>query len=203
MKILKGCTVVTAVALALAAFAGAGGQVTTSDVFVGGQSNEPGVNSGLVLDNGSVTVTATGMVCAHLATLCAGPAGDASFDTNQSGFGGFVLPGAPAFGLIGRVGSGPWTQVGAGPTTLFGQGELVFAVNDLRQLFDDNTGGFTVTVSSAKGSGVTRTCWPGWGHGDENHEHCGPPGLANKPGDPSRSSSDEHGKSGQNEKSKK
>jgi hypothetical protein len=61
-------------------------------------------------------------------------------------------------------------QVGSGPTTLSGTGELVFAVND--DLFWDNAGSFTVTVSYE--------CWPGWGYGDEKHTHCGPPGLADK-----------------------
>ena len=205
MKILKGFTVVTAVALALAALGSAAAPVTTSDVFVGGQTNEPGLNTGLVLTNGSVTVTATGVVCAHLNTLCSGPDGDASLVATQTSFGGLVLLGAPAIGLIGRVGSGPWMQVGSGPTTLSGQGELVFAVNDLHELFGDNTGGFTVTMSQ-KGGGVTRTCWPGWGWGDENHEHCGPPGQANKPEESSQStqgSSNEQGKSDEKGKSKK
>ncbi|MEX2194143.1 MAG: hypothetical protein WD844_02565 [Thermoleophilaceae bacterium] len=88
------------------------------------------------------------------------------FDTTSSSFGGFVLPGAPAWGLVGRVGSGPWVQVGSGPTLLAGSGDLVFAVND--DLFSDNTGSFTATVS--------HTCHPGNGHGDKNHYHCGPPG---------------------------
>jgi hypothetical protein len=63
-----------------------------------------------------------------------------------------------------------------------------------------SSGGFMVTVSY-KESGVSRTCWPGWGYGDINHQHCGPPGLANKPPPPGQSSqatqgsSDEHGKS--------
>ena len=84
--------------------------------------------------------------------------------------GGFPLPGAPAWGLVGRVGGGPWVQIGTGPTRLSGTGELVFAVND--DLLADNSGSFTVTVSYS--------CWPGWGYGDENHTHCGPPGLADK-----------------------
>jgi hypothetical protein len=208
MKILKGFTLATAVALALAALGSAAGPTTTSVVFVGPQTNEPGLNTGLVLKNGSVTVTATGVLCAHVDTLCVGPAGyagDPPIDTTQTSFGGFVLPGAPAFGLIGRVGSGPWMQVGGGPTTFSGQGELVFAVNDFHELFGDNTGGFTVTMSHKRG-GVTRTCWPGWGWGDQNHEHCGPPGVANKPGEssqPTQGSSNEHGKSDEKGKSKK
>jgi hypothetical protein len=61
-------------------------------------------------------------------------------------------------------------QVGSGPTVLSGTGALVFAVND--DLLVDNAGSFTVTVSYS--------CWPGWGYGDVNHDHCGPPGLVGK-----------------------
>ena len=46
----------------------------------------------------------------------------------------------------------------------------MFAVND--DLLVDNAGSFTVTVSYS--------CWPGWGYGDVNHDHCGPPGLVGK-----------------------
>ena len=53
MKILKGISVVAAVALGLAALGSAARPATTSDVYVGGQTSEPGLNSGLVLDNGS------------------------------------------------------------------------------------------------------------------------------------------------------
>jgi hypothetical protein len=196
--ILKGLALATIV-LALTAQGNAAGPVTTSDFFVGPKTDEPGLSSGLVLTNGPrVTVTATGVVCASFNNLCVSPDGNPSADTTQSSFGGFVLPGAPAWGLIGRVGSGPWVQVGSGPNRLSGTGELVFAVND--DLFSDNTGGFMVTVSY-KEAGVTRTCWPGWGHGDVNHEHCGPPGQANKPpppgqsSEPTQGSSNEHGKS--------
>ena len=44
-------------------------------------------------------------------------------------------------------------------------------VND--DLFPDNRGTFSVSVS--------RSCWPGWGYGDKNHDHCGPPGLVDNP----------------------
>jgi hypothetical protein len=42
------------------------------------------------------------------------------------------------------------------------------------------------TTTTTVGQTTTTTtvpaeCKPGWGHGDKNHEHCGPPGLANKP----------------------
>jgi hypothetical protein len=32
-------------------------------------------------------------------------------------------------------------------------------------------------------------CKPGWGYGDKNHEHCGPPGLDNRPETPGQGSS--------------
>ena len=35
-------------------------------------------------------------------------------------------------------------------------------------------------------------CKPGWGHGDKNHCHSGPPGLANNP----HSQSSKHSRSG-------
>ena len=204
MKILKAVTLVTTVVLAVAAQGSAAGSVTTSDVVVGPKTDEPGVSSGLVLTKGhKVSVSATGSLCPYGGAFCVGPDGDASHDTKQSAFGGYVLPGAPAWGVVARVGGGQWVQVGSGPTKLSGIGELVFAVND--DLFGDNTGGFVVTVSYNE-SGVSRTCWPGWGWGDLNHVHCGPPGQENKTGqssDQHRGSSDEHGKSEGNGNSKK
>ena len=172
MKRLSGlATVVAVFAAALVAQAGAAGPATVSTTYTVGSQGVPGASTGLVLTAGmSVTVTATGAVCPFGSGFCTGPNGYASWDTTVSSYGGFVLPGAPAWGLVGKVGSGPWVQVGSGPTTLTGTGELVFAVND--DLFVDNTGSFTVTVSYA--------CWPGWGYGDKNHTHCGPPGLAGK-----------------------
>ena len=80
---------------------------------------------------------------------------------------------APAFGLVGRVGNGPWVQVGTGPTTLSGTGALVFSVNDYYSTFWDNSGSFSVTVT-VTGSSV---CFPGWGRSDTKHPHVGPPGL--------------------------
>ncbi len=204
MKILKGVTLVTAVVLALAAQGGAAGGVTSS-VYTVGVLTVPGVNTGLVLKKEqTVTVTATGTVCywpGPPTTLCVDPDGDAGMNTSNPEF---VLPDATGIALIGRVGNGPWVEVGSG-TTLSGTGELVFAVND--RYFPDNTGSFEVTLSYKK-SGVSRTCWPGWGNGDENHEHCGPPGLANKPpspgqsSQPSQGSSSEHGNSQENGSSK-
>ena len=197
MKILKGVTLVTAVVLALAAQGGAAGTVTTSN-YVVQPKTVPGVSTGLVLKKGKpVTVTAAGVVCANFTNLCVTPAGDDFVDTDYTGNGGFEQPDAPAYGLIGRVGSGPWVEVGVGPMQLSGKGELVFAVND--DEYGDNEGYFEVAVSyTTTGVTVTRTCWPGWGWGDDNHEHCGPPGQEKKTGEssqPTQGSSNEHGKS--------
>ena len=167
MKSRRGLAFVVAAFVALVGAAqSAAGPSTVTTGYTVGSLGVPGASTGLVLDGDSVTITAAGTVCPW-AGSCFGPGGDASFDTTQSGFGGFVAPGAPAWGLVARVGAGPWVQVGSGPTTLSGTGELVFAVND--DLFWDNAGSFSVTVA--------RQCWPGWGWGDVNHDHCGPPGL--------------------------
>jgi len=160
---------VVVLVLVVPAVGGAAGQSTVTSVYtVDGQAV---FNTGLVLTDGmSVEATATGVVCASPNNLCPGPNGDASFDTTRDWFGGFVLPGAPALGLVGRVGNGPWVQVGSGPTTLSGTGALVFAVNDYYFFFWDNTGSFTVTAT------LSSACFPGWGHGDAKHPHVGPPG---------------------------
>ena len=174
MRILKSSTlVVGAIVLAFAAQGNAARQASgpaagVSYAYTVGSSATPGVDTGLVLAQGaSVSVTATGTFYPGTG-LCFGPNGDPSVDTMHSSFGGFVLPGAPAWGLVGRVGNGLWTQVGSGPTTLSGTGDVVFAVND--DLLGDNSGSFAITVT------VTITCWPGNGKGDVNHSHTGPPG---------------------------
>jgi len=173
MKSFKGAVVaVAAIALAAAAQAGAGGPGTVSAAYTVDGLSVPGVTTGLLLRQGQVvTVTASGAVCPFGDAYCPGPAGNSAQDTTSTSFGGFPLPGAPAWGLVGRVGGGQWVQIGSGPTMLSGTGALEFAVND--DLLSDNVGSFTVTVSYA--------CWPGWGYGDRNHTHCGPPGLAAKP----------------------
>lgn len=153
----------TAIAVAVPAPALAAKPQSTSQQYTVGSSGVPGVDTGFTVKPAvPVTVTGSGNVCPFGGTsFCPGPDGD-PFDTTGSSFGGFVLPGAPAWGLVGRVGSGPWIQVGSGPTTLSGSGDLVFAVND--DLFSDNAGSFTATVSY--------TCYPGHGYGDQNHYHC-------------------------------
>lgn len=178
-RIWKGMTLLGAMGvLTLAAQGAAASSAPLSSVYSVGSLSVPGVDTGLVLKGGRyVTATATGTVCPGTG-YCVDPDGYPSVDTTHSGYGGFVLPGAPAYGLVGRVGTGPWVQVGSGPTKLSGSGDLVFAVND--DWFPDNTGTFTVTVTYSRGSvsqgaASATTCYPGWGHGDANHDHGGPP----------------------------
>jgi hypothetical protein len=165
LTIVGAIGVLAAFALTAQATAARPGKLTAS--YVVGSLSVPGVSTGLVLEAGQkVSVTATGAMCPWGVALdyCVGPDGNASWETTDSWYGGYLLPGAPAWGLVGRVGSGPWVHVGSGPTTLTGTGELEFAVND--DLFPDNTGAFVATVTE---------CKPGWGWGDKN-PHCGPPG---------------------------
>ena len=172
MRTLKAWTSVAVVALVLAAHAAAA-RPDAGTSFVVGSLTIPGVSTDLVLKDGQqVTVTATGTMCPWGTAYCVGPDGNASWATTDSWYGGYLLPGAPAWGLVGRVGNGPWVHVGRGPTTLSGTGEVVFAAND--DLFPDNTGNFVVSYE----------CRPGWGHGDDNHLHCGPPQTEQK--DPPR-----------------
>ena len=152
--------------MALMAPAGAGASQLrgVSEFHVVSGAAVPGADTGFTVKPGApVTVRAFGAVCAAGGT-CPGPDGDASIDTLS---GSFLLPGAPAWGLVARVGDGPWTQVGSGPTEVSGSGDLVFAVND-DSVLTGNTGGFVVVFSYQ--------CYPGNGKSDQNHYHCGPPG---------------------------
>jgi hypothetical protein len=182
----RSALVVSAVALVAAATAlAAGPKKSESAQYTVASGGVPGVTTGFVLRPGeTVTVTATGTVCAGLA--CVGPDGNRMWNTTTSGLLGFVAPGKPAWGLVGRVGSGPWVQIGSGPTPLNGTGVVEFAVND--DWFVDNDGTFEATI--------WYTCWPGWGYGDKNHRHCGPPGLASGPGSDSRGSGHASGRTG-------
>jgi hypothetical protein len=129
--------------LALSSPAVADGPQLVSQQYAVSSLTVPGVDTGFIVEPGiPVTVTATGCWFVY---ICVGPDGDPDFDTTRSSYGGFVLPGAPAWGLVGRVGDGPWTHIGSGPTTLSGSGLLVFAVND--DYFDDNIGSLSATVT--------------------------------------------------------
>jgi hypothetical protein len=75
----------------------------------------------------------------------------------------FFDPNAPAYSLVGEVGSGPLTFIGVGPTTVWGPGELRLEYNDQLGLYFDNAGVFTVTI---------QTC-PTVGHKLRCHGLCG------------------------------
>src|SRR5262245_38075910 len=103
MTMLRRLTLIGTIAvLAFATQASAG----TSTVYTLGVLGVPGVDTGLVLKKGMrVTVTATGSFCPGTGT-CYGPDGTKSVDTTTTAYGGYVRPGAPAYGLIGQVGTG-------------------------------------------------------------------------------------------------
>ena len=195
MRRLSGLTLVVVVAILVsAAWAAAAGTATATYVYTVPGSTVPGLSTGLVVDPAAiVTVTATGAVCPYGGSFCPGPDGDDGWNTTGLLYGGFPLAGAPAWGLLARVGSGPWVQVGSGPEPVSGTGVLEFAVND--DYLADNTGAFTVTVSVTSSTQLD-SCKPGWGYGDKNHEHCGPPGLENKPENPGQGTSGGEAKSG-------
>jgi hypothetical protein len=191
---------VVAALLVGASSATAGGPTTTTTTTTTTHtvpgSPVPGASTGLVLAAGeAVTVTATGAVCPYGGSFCPGPDGYPGVDTTSTAFGGFPLPGAPAWGLVARVGTGTWVQVGSGPTEVSGVGALELAFND--DYLSDNSGSFTVTVSTTHVS----TCWPGWGYGDKNHTHCGPPGQVGSPASVNAPNGDT-GQSGGNGKGK-
>ena len=95
--------------------AGDGARPGAGMTFVVGSLTVPGVSTGLVLQDGQqFTVTATGAMCPWGTAYCVGPDGNASWDTTDSWYGGYLLPGAPAWGLVGRVGNGPWVTSAAG-----------------------------------------------------------------------------------------
>jgi hypothetical protein len=173
---VKWPIVVVLAALAVSTSASAAGS-RDPHVFTVGSLTVPGVDTGLVLEPGQrVKVTATGVFCPGTG-FCADPEGSPLGNSYDQTWGGFTLPGAPAYGLIGRVGEGPWVHVGTGPTTLTGAGALVFAVND--DLYPDNTGGFTATVTPPKGK--PRPCERGSVRSDETHKRCDRPDRIGKP----------------------
>jgi hypothetical protein len=163
--------------LVVIAFATQAMAATTPTTYTVGSTSVLGTDTGLVLKkNRAVTITATGTVCPGVGWTCATPDGNPSVDTAGAGF---LQPQAPAFSLVARVGSGAWTFVGSGPKKIAGTGDLFFAFND--NLYPDNVGSFEVTVSYSKGAtppSSSAPCQPGWGKGDTNHVHTGPPGSA-------------------------
>lgn len=179
---LKGLPSAGAIILGLALVQATGAATTPAPTVYTVESRPvPGVDTGLVLRKGQpVIVTATGTVCPRTG-LCTTPDGDPTVDTKTMAFGGFLQPQAPAYGLVARVGSGQWVHVGSGPEKLSGKGALVFAFND--DHYRDNVGTFEVTVAYSRGSAPQEAlqCRPGWGYGDTNHDHAGPPSRAEDP----------------------
>jgi hypothetical protein len=124
-------------------------------------SGLPGVRTGIHLAAHEVAViTAAGAascaagnptgLCVYLSPNGQGPGTGASppfFDQN-----------APAYSLVGEVGSGPLTFIGVGPTTVQGPGELRLEYNDQLGLYFDNGGGFTVTIQTCSLVGHKRRC---------------------------------------------
>jgi hypothetical protein len=158
MRTFQGLTLgCIALALALVATAAAVAPVTITTFVVSGSAG-PGVSTGLVLDGDAVTVTATGTVCPNAGGVCAEPDGDPAVDTTRSAHGGFPAPGEPAWGLVGRVGTGPWLQVGSGPTTISGTGVVELAVND--DTPSDNAGYYTLSVSPGAGRPIAEPRQP-------------------------------------------
>src|SRR5262245_50695326 len=105
----------TTVALIAASQGAAATPTQTSTEYTVESDGVPGVDTGLILRKGHpVTVSATGTVCPGTG-YCTTPDGvDSSIvDTKDSPYpDGFEFPGAPAYGLIARVGTGSWVQVG-------------------------------------------------------------------------------------------
>ncbi len=110
--------------------------------------NGIGLATGLVLKTGrSVTISAVddGANC----NITDDPPGCVDGPNGKPGWldNGALAPNIDLFSLIARVGSGPWIKIGLGPVTVSGNGQLYLAYNDLLTEYDDNAGGFTVTVT--------------------------------------------------------
>jgi hypothetical protein len=100
--------------------------------------------SGFSLDPGEgIEVRASGSVSgdANL-DITSGPAGRTPKPALP-----LVLDSAPHLALLARVGGGPWVLIGAGKTlSATSTGEIVFAINDVRDGFQNNTGAFQVSL---------------------------------------------------------
>jgi hypothetical protein len=110
-------------------------------------SGMPGVDTGIYLATGEgATITATGTASCTANEACANlnANGGAPLATSPP----FMDPNAPAYSLVGEVGSGPLTFIGVGPTTVQGPGELLLGYNDNIGDYYDNSGGFTVTIET-------------------------------------------------------
>lgn len=127
-------------------------------------------STGIVV-NGGVSITATGAADCDVNTAdeeeihCVNQGPDGNDWPPTPNGQDWASPGLKAYSLVGSIDGGTPFFIGSGPIVVTGQGELSLAYND--NIFTDNDGGFTVTVTS---------CRPGNGNGDSNHCHYGPPG---------------------------
>jgi hypothetical protein len=107
----------------------------TGDGMVGtGITLKPGTSVTISAD-GTITCVATGVRCV------VGPEGDPAAPTSGEGF---PISGAPAWGLIARVGDAPAQFIGKSGR-LIGNGEIKLGVND--NFPEDNSGAFHVTLN--------------------------------------------------------
>ena len=114
---------------------------TFTSVYVPGTAM--GTTTGVFLvDGASARVTATGHAKTSATHGGNGPNGGGSCHADC------LAPGLPTYGLVMKVGAGPWQFAGAGPVTATGLGELVFAYNDATWGYADNEGGFTVAIQT-------------------------------------------------------
>jgi hypothetical protein len=162
---VSGAVLGTGHGVALAASGGGQWQTTTTTIVSVDALTAGWTDTGVLVPSGAtVTLTATGTAncdypdCGDIDANGPGGTADSSF----------TAPGLPVLSLVGMIGTGSAFFVGTGPTTVTGSGELYLAYND--NIYWDNAGGFTVTITT------TMVCAPGYGYGDTNHCHAGPPG---------------------------
>jgi hypothetical protein len=101
-----------------------------------------------------------------------------------------VLSGGSAWAVSGGLGSHPHTSAGteATTTTVADSSTSSTATTDTTVADSTTTSVTEATTTTVETSPTTvstpttttaGTCKPGWGYGDTNHCHSGPPGLAN------------------------
>jgi hypothetical protein len=121
-------------------------------------SGLPGVDTGVHLARGEVAVlNATGTAnCLEGTATCTnlGPNGGEPLNRSTP----FFDPNAPAYSLVGEVGSGPLTFIGVGPTVVRGPGRLRLEYNDQIGSYSDNGGGFTITIQTCSLVGHKLRC---------------------------------------------
>lgn len=117
------------------------------DAFTAPVDGMPGVDTGVTLAQGQgLEITATGTAtCLENATEDA-KCYRQDADGNGEATANFLAPDAPAYSLVGQVGTAPIRFIGTGPTIVDGSGELRLSYNDEGFSWGDNSGGFDVTI---------------------------------------------------------